>query len=140
MADNGYPKRFTERAISKQMKKGLVKRVDEADQLKWETARIPYIDGLSLEVRWIVHTAGVQCAFYMPIALRSLHQAKEALPLAATTHAVYSVTCKTCHAEYIGETQRALRVRGNEHRDARNRQWQSMFITTKYLTRLTGTV
>ena len=34
------------------------------------------------------------------------------------THAVYSVTCKTCNAEYIGETQRALRVRGNEHRDA----------------------
>ena len=36
----------------------------------------------------------------------------------ATTHAVYSVTCKTCNAEYIGETQRAFRVRGNEHRDA----------------------
>ena len=118
MADNGYPKRFTERAINKQMKKGLVRRVDEADQPKWETARIPYIDGLSQEVRRIARTAGVRCAFYMPITLRSLYQAKDALPLEATTHAVYSVTCKTCNAEYIGETQRALRVRGNEHRDA----------------------
>ena len=54
----------------------------------------------------------------MPITLRSLYQAKGALPLEATAHAVYSVTCKTCSAEYIGETQGALCVRGNEHRDA----------------------
>ena len=51
----------------------------------------------------------------MPITLRSLYQAKDALPSEAMTHTVYSVTCKTCNAEYIGETQRALRVRGNEH-------------------------
>ena len=36
MADNGYPKRFTERAINKQRKKGLVRRVDKADQPQWE--------------------------------------------------------------------------------------------------------
>ena len=54
----------------------------------------------------------------MPITLRSLYQAKGALPLEATTHAVYSVPCKTCSEEYIGETQGALCVRGNEHRDA----------------------
>ena len=54
----------------------------------------------------------------MLITLRSLFQAKDALPSEATTHAVYLFTCKTCSAEYIGETQRALRVLGNEHRDA----------------------
>ena len=85
------------------MKKGLVRRVDEADQPKWETARIPYIDGLSQEVRRIARTPGVLCAFYMPITLRSLYQAKDALPSEATTHAIYSVTCKTCSAEHIGE-------------------------------------
>ena len=78
MADNGYPKRFTERAINKQMKKGLVRRMDEADQPKWK--RIPYIDGLNQEVRRIARTARVRCAFYMPITLRSLYQAKDALP------------------------------------------------------------
>ena len=87
MADNGYPKRFTERTINKQMKKGLVRRVDEADQPKWETARIPYIDGPSQR---IARTAGVRCAFYMPITLRHLYQAKNAFPSEARTHAVYS--------------------------------------------------
>ena len=33
MTNNGYPKRFTERAINKHMKEGLASRVDEADQL-----------------------------------------------------------------------------------------------------------
>ena len=80
--------------------------------------RIPYIDGLSQEVRQIARTAGVRCAFYMPITLRSLYQAKDALPLGATMHAVYPVTRKTCSAEYIGETQHAFHVCGNEHCDA----------------------
>ena len=54
----------------------------------------------------------------MPVTMRSLYQAKDALPPKAMTHAVYSVTCKTCSAEYIGETQCGLCVRGNEHCDA----------------------
>ena len=37
MTNSGYPKYFTERAISKQMKKGLASRVDEANKPKWET-------------------------------------------------------------------------------------------------------
>ena len=52
---------------------------------------------------------------------RSLYQAKDALPPEATTHTVYSVTCKTCSAEYIDKTQRTLRVCGNEHHDAVHR-------------------
>ena len=39
-------------------------------------------------------------------------------PQETTTNAVYSVTCKTCDAEYIGETKRAIRIREKEHRDA----------------------
>ena len=65
MANNGYPKRFTGRAINKQMKKGLARSVDEADQPKWETARIPYIDGLSQEVRRIARTAKVRTVCFL---------------------------------------------------------------------------
>ena len=54
----------------------------------------------------------------MPNTLRSLYQAKDSIPQETTTNAVYSVTCKTCDAEYIGETKRAIRIREKEHRDA----------------------
>ena len=99
MTNDGSPKGFMERVINKQMKKGLASRVDEADQARWETARTPYKDCLSQKVRRIARTAGVWCAFYMLITLRSLYQAKDALPSEATTHALYSVTCKTCTGE-----------------------------------------
>ena len=39
-------------------------------------------------------------------------------PQETVTNAVYSVTCKMCDAEYIGETKRAIRIREKEHRDA----------------------
>ena len=40
------------------------------------------------------------------------------LPTDSITSAVYSVKCKTCSGEYVGETFRALRVRKKEHCDA----------------------
>ena len=84
-----------------------------------EIARIPYVDGLSQEIRRIARTAGVQCSFFMPnLTLRSLYQAKDSLPQETTTNAVYSVTCKTCDAEYSGDTKLAIRIHEKEHRDA----------------------
>ena len=64
--------------------------------------RIPFIDGLSQEVRRVARTAGVRCAFYTPITLGSLYNAKDPLPRGSVTHAVHSVKCKTCDDEYVG--------------------------------------
>ena len=73
--------------------------------------------GLAKRYR-IARTAGVRCSFFMPNMLRSLYQAEDSLPQETTTNAVYSVTCKTCDAEYSGETKRAIWIRETEHRDA----------------------
>ena len=92
--------------------------INESDQPKMEIARIPYVVGLSQEIPRIARMADVRCSFFMPNTLWSLYQAKDSLPHETTTNAVYSVTCKTCDAEYIGETKRAIRIREKEHRDA----------------------
>ena len=92
--------------------------IDEPDQPKMEIARIPYVDGLGQEIRRIGRTAGVRCSFFMPNMLRNLYEAKDFLPQETTTNAVYSVTCKSCDTEYIGETKHAIRIREKEHRDA----------------------
>ena len=96
----------------------LERVINEPDQPKMEIARIPYVDGLSQEIRQTVRMAGVQCSFFMLNTMWSLYQAKDYLPQETMAHADYSVTCKTCDAEYIGETQRAIRIREKEHRDA----------------------
>ena len=57
MEGNGYPKQFTEKAISRQLKRPaagkLERAINEPDQPKMEIARITYVDGLSQEVRRI---------------------------------------------------------------------------------------
>ena len=46
------------------------------------------------------------------------YQTKDPLPQETETNVVYVVKSKTCDAEYVGETQRALGARAKEHRDA----------------------
>ena len=75
------------------------------------TVSIPFVEGLSQEVRHIAHTTGVRCAFFTPNTLCSLYTSKDRLPTDSITSAVYSVKCKMCSGDYIGETLRALRVR-----------------------------
>ena len=122
MGRNGYPRRFVEMAISKQRRRKALRGVErintERNQEHMPTVKIPYIEGVSQEVRRLARAGGVRCAFYTPSTLRDLYQAKDKLPYDTKTHSVYSVKCKTCGEEYIGETQRALCVRMKEHRDA----------------------
>ena len=119
MVCNGYPRKFVQKAISRQVKSRAARRVQpQQDQSKAVTVRIPFIDGLSQEVRRVARAAGVRCAFYTPNTLGSLYNAKDPLPRGSVTHAVYSVKCKTCDDEYVGETRRAVDVRRKEHSDA----------------------
>ena len=82
------------------------------------TVNMPFINGLSKEVRRIARVAGVRCAFHLPNTLKSLYTAKDPLPIGSTTCTVYSVKCKTCSEEYVGETLCAVSVRRKENSDA----------------------
>ena len=119
MNQNNYPKHFVEKAIEKGMRRRKMPRLLEQELDQGETtAKIPFIDGLSQIVRRIARTAGVRCAFFAPSTTRPLYSVKDKLPHDLTTNAIYSIKCKTCDDEYVGETLRALQVRAKEHRDA----------------------
>ena len=42
MESNGYPQKFTEKAIRRQMKRGTIPKQKEIDDKKLQTARIPF--------------------------------------------------------------------------------------------------
>ena len=118
MNQDNYPKHFVEKAIEKGMGQRRMPRLVEQELDQGETtAKIPFINGLSHEVRRIARTAGVKCAFFAP-STRPLYSVKDKLPHDQTTNAIYLIKCKTCDEEYVGETSRALQVRAKEHRDA----------------------
>ena len=77
------------------------------NEVKWETARIPYIEGVSQELRRIARLAGIRCVFTAPDTLISVYAMKDPVPQGSQTHCVYSVKCKTCDDEYVGETRRS---------------------------------
>ena len=59
-------------------------------------------------MRRIARTTGVRYTFFTPNKLCSLYTAKDRLPTDSISSAVYSVKCRTCSGEYVGETLRAL--------------------------------
>ena len=120
---NGYPRKFINKVVSSQIKRhttscALKRQKQTTNEPRPITVCIPFAEGLSQEVRRIARTTGVRCAFFTPNTLCSLHTSKNRLPTDSITSAVYSVKCKTCSGEYVGETLRALRVRKKEHCDA----------------------
>ena len=119
MEQNNYPKHFVEKTIEKgARRRRMPLRKEKESDLGVATAKIPFVSGLSQEVRRIARTAGVRCAFFTPSTTRPLHCVKDKLPLELTTHSIYSVKCNTCGDEYVGETLRALNVRAKEPQDA----------------------
>ena len=121
MRQNGYPGKVVENAINKQAKQSRknsqIPSVAEVIE-EMAPAKIPFIDGLSQEVRRIAREAGVRCGFFTPSTTISLYSVKDQLPRDSATHAIYAVECKTCGQEYVGETLRAVKVRCKEHCDA----------------------
>ena len=59
MQRNGYPRKFTEKAIRRQMKRGTIPKQKEIDDKKLQTARIPFIDDVRQKVRRLAREAGV---------------------------------------------------------------------------------
>ena len=85
-------------------------------------------------------------AFFSPNTLGSLYNAKDPLPRGSVTHAVYSVKCKTCDDEYVGETRRAVDVSAKntvpqlDWGSARSQPLPSMSMISSLRMRWTGLV
>ena len=82
------------------------------------TAKIPFINGLSQELRRISRIARVRCANFTRSTTRPLYCVINELPHDPISNAIYSINCKIRKKEYVGETLSVLQVRAKEHRDA----------------------
>ena len=74
MQSNGYPRKLTEKATRRQMKRGMISLLKETDYRNVRTARTPFINGVSQEVQILASAAGVRCAFFMPDTLRHAYE------------------------------------------------------------------
>ena len=78
---------------------------------------IPYIRGLSEELRRTFKKYDVRMYFKPTNTLRQLLvRPKDKLPKERVVGPVYHIQCEDCPASYVGETERSLKARFQEHR------------------------
>ena len=113
MLNNDYPIGFLRkcRALKPREKK------EEAEK-PISTTIIPYIEGLSKEIRRILNGYNIRTVFRTVDTLgRIFTSVKDPIPPEERTGVIYKIKC-TCGDFYVGETGRNLTTRLKEHKAA----------------------
>ena len=78
---------------------------------------IPYIKGFSEQIRRVLRKYGISTYFKPTNVLRQLLvKPKDPVDKENVVGPVYKIKCEECEARYVGETERSLKSRFNEHR------------------------
>ena len=106
----------------------LQKRVQNSERAQTDqeppltTIAVPYVSGLSEDIRRVCRQFNIRVAFRSGHSLRSvLTRVKDPLPPDLQSKVIYKVPC-SCGKAYIGETTRRLETRLKEHKDACRKQ------------------
>ena len=80
---------------------------------------MPYIQGISDQIKRILNSVDVKVAFKPHITINSfLPKPKDPIPTNEKYGLVYQIPCKDCKFKYIGETKRTHKDRIKEHKKA----------------------
>ena len=90
---------------------------EEQEKVKEPLVVIPYMAGMSEDIRRVCRKFNIRVVFKSGRTLRSvLTRVKDTLPLGKQSNVVYRIP-RSCGQVYIGETKRRLETRLKEHRD-----------------------
>ena len=125
LVSNGYPFSFLQK-ITKTRKPNT--NAEPATEFK-STAVLPYVKGLSEQLRRCLQQQGVRAVFKSETTLRShLVRPKDAVDSTKQDGVVYRIPCE-CGKVYIGETGRPMQDRIKEHdRDIRFARTQTSAV------------
>ena len=118
LKQNGYPANFIHNASVPPTQETTDVSSPEEEQEKGSLVVIPYVAGMSEDIRCVCRKFNIRVVFKSGRTLRSmLTKVKDTLPLGKQSNVVYRIPC-SCGQVYIGETKRRLETRLKGHRDA----------------------
>ena len=120
LKQNGYPANFIHNASAPPMQETAdTSSCDEEQEKEKEPlVVIPYVAGMSEDIRCVCRKFNIRVVFKSGRTLRSLlTKVKDTLPLGKQSNVVYHIPC-SCGQVYIGETKQRLETRLKERRDA----------------------
>ena len=115
---NGYPNGMVRKYKVQEQRESEMDDNEEDENKPLATAKIPYVKGLSEEIRRILGKYSIRTVFRTTQTLgRILTEVKDPTPLEERPGIVYKIKC-ICGDFYIGETGRSLTTRVKEHKAA----------------------
>ena len=110
----------------------LCHRVQTDQEPPLTTIAVPYVSGLSEDIRRVCRQFNIRVAFRSGRFLRSmLTRVKDPLPPDLLSKVIYKVPC-SCGKAYIAETTRRLETRLKEHKDACRKQLTDKSATAEH--------
>ena len=117
LQQNGYNEQFIKKA-TKQQKKSTTEK--EKEEFK-SVAYLPYVKGTTDRIGRILNKNNIRTIFKPSKKINNfLRNAKTHIPL--ENQGVYEIPCKACDQVYIGQTNRRIKVRRDEHINAVKKQ------------------
>ena len=112
---NGYPLKLVNAIIHESVdRRHVVNSSNKHDGSHFY--RFPFIKNLSVKIRNIVKSVGINLVFYSVTKVSSLFSAlKQKLHKLDVSHVVYKVPCLECDKYYIGTTKNKLSARIKQH-------------------------
>ena len=118
LKQNGYPANFIRNASAPPTQETADVSSPGEEQEKGPLVVIPYVAGMSEDIRRVCRKFNIRVVFKSGRTLRSmLTKVKDTLPPGKQSNVVYRIPC-SCGQVYTGETKRRLETRLKEHRDA----------------------
>ena len=122
LKQNGYPANFIRNASTPPTQETADVSSPEEEQEKGPLVMIPYVAGMSEDIRRVCRKFNIRVVFKSGRTLRLiLTKVKDTLPPGKQSNVLYRIPC-SCGQVYIGETKRRLETRLKEHRDACERE------------------
>ena len=117
LQQNGCPKEFIQRTVRKHIRRKEQSREHPEEKPEHtKSINLPYIQGLSEQLKRALNKHNIKATFYTQTTLRSLlSKPKDPIPKEDRNNAIYQLDCKDCEAVYVGETKRTLNIRDEEH-------------------------
>ena len=116
LKQNDYPDEFI-RKTQRARKQRSTENEDEKSGTRKIRATIPYIAGLSEDIRRILAQVGIRTAMTTnKMKWTLMNGAKDRISAEEKAGVVYAIGCKDCEKVYVGETVRTAKQRTKEHK------------------------
>ena len=116
---NGFTDKFIEKCRAPRPPAAI--QIQDADGRPKTFATLPYVKGVSEQVRNVLNKVNIKTAFKPIKTLAHYFRKPKDRPKETKTKGiVYKVKCRLCDFTYIGETKRSWNSRGGEHKPGTN--------------------